>query len=292
MTDSLVMRGQFEQLVFSGGGTRCFWQGGFLDKVRGPLDLQPMRITGVSGGALSAASFIARNSPRVLTILGDAFEEQSLKPAVRWAIVRGKSPHERIYRAAVSEAMDRGALDAISDGPEFHITLAIPPKRLPLRLGSYLSLTFYKIDQILRSNPHMVFPAMLGAQKLMVDARQAARDGHLVDLICAAATIPPVFRFAQWPPGPEGSGRHVIDAGTMDNAPMPKPNSGHTLILMTRHYRNLPQHPLQTYVEPGTPVPANKLDFTSRAKIERGWAIGEADGDAFLATHQLSEFVA
>ena len=27
----------FEQLVFSGGGTRCFWHGGFLETVRRPL---------------------------------------------------------------------------------------------------------------------------------------------------------------------------------------------------------------------------------------------------------------
>ncbi|MEO0496254.1 MAG: patatin-like phospholipase family protein [Pseudomonadota bacterium] len=271
---------QFEQIVFSGGGTRCFWQGGFLGVIRQPLGLSPKRITGVSAGALSAAGFIADNASRVLALMGDAFERHSLEPVVPAAILRGKAPHERIYRAVISEAMDAAALDAIAQGPQFHITLAVPPKWLPPLAGTYLSFVCYKLDQIIRSNPHIVLPSKLGARKLMVDGRQAARDGHLVDLICAAATIPPVFGLAQWPPG---SGRYVMDAGTTDNAPMPEPDEGQTLLLMTRHYRNLPSAARLTCVEPKTPVPASKLDFRSRAKIERGWAIGEQDGHSFLA---------
>lgn len=273
---------KFEQLVFSGGGTRCFWQGGFLDIIRGPLKLSPERITGVSGGALSAASFIAGNGREVLSLMGDAFERQSLEPIIRAAVLRGKAPHERIYRAVVTETMAGVANDAIADGPQFHITLAVPPRCLPPSLATYLSFAAYKIDQLTRSNPHIVLPSKLGAQKLMVDARQAARDGQLIDLICAAATIPPVFSLSQWPPG---SGRYVMDAGTTDNAPMPEPDAGNSLILMTRRYRHLPPADRFTYVEPSTPVPASKLDFTSRDKIERGWSIGETDGHSFLARH-------
>lgn len=273
---------KFDQMVFSGGGTRCFWQGGFLEIAQGPLKLAPSRVTGVSAGALSAASFIAGNAARVLELMGDAFEEESRQPAVPAEIIRGKAPHERIYRAAVAEAMNEAAVEAVSQGPQFHITLALPPKWLPPLLGTYLSFALYKADQIVRSNPHIALPSKIGARKLMVDARQAARDGHLIDLICAAAAIPPVFSLGQWKPG---SGRYVMDAGTTDNAPMPEPDEGETLILMTRHYRHLPADPRFTYVEPSTPVPASKLDFRSRDKIERGWAIGEEDGRAFLARH-------
>lgn len=51
--------GPFSQLVMSGGGLRCLWQGGFLDIARDPLALSPQRVIGVSGGALSAARFLA-----------------------------------------------------------------------------------------------------------------------------------------------------------------------------------------------------------------------------------------
>lgn len=51
--------GGFDQIVFAGDGTSCFWQGGFLDEVRRPVSLKPARISSVSGGALAAACFIA-----------------------------------------------------------------------------------------------------------------------------------------------------------------------------------------------------------------------------------------
>lgn len=35
-----------EQLVFSGGGLRCFWHGGFLEAVEATHRLRPTRITG------------------------------------------------------------------------------------------------------------------------------------------------------------------------------------------------------------------------------------------------------
>ncbi|MEO0636009.1 MAG: patatin-like phospholipase family protein [Pseudomonadota bacterium] len=277
--------GQFQQLVFSGGGTRCFWQGGFLNTVREPLNIVPQRITGVSGGALSAASFIARNGEKVLRVMGDAFEANARDRQVPLAILRGKSAHERIYRSVVAETMDVEAVDAIANGPQFHITLSVPPQWLPTAPAVYLSFLAYKLDQTVRSNPHISLPGKLGARNVRVDARQAARDGVLVDLICAAATIPPVFSIVQWPPQ---SGPFIMDGGTTDNAPMPHPDEGDTLVLMTRRYRRLPANPHCVYVEPTTPVPASKLDFTDRTKIERGWAIGQADGERFLKANGLA----
>ncbi|MEE4211574.1 MAG: patatin-like phospholipase family protein, partial [Parvularcula sp.] len=52
-------RMQFDQLVLSGGGTRCFWQAGFLNHVRDEMQLAPKRLCCVSGGAMTAAGFVA-----------------------------------------------------------------------------------------------------------------------------------------------------------------------------------------------------------------------------------------
>ena len=62
---------------------------------------------------------------------------------------------------------------------------------------------------------------------------------------------------------------------------------GRTLLLLTRRFRNVPDHPDRLYVQPSESVPADKIDFTSREKIERTWEAGQRDGHAFLAAHGL-----
>ena len=61
------------------------------------------------------------------------------------------------------------------------------------------------------SNPGLSEPR----RQQLVDARKAARDGLIVDLICNAAVIPPVFNLQGW------NGRKVIDGGMTSKAPMP-----------------------------------------------------------------------
>ena len=96
---------------------------------------------------------------------------------------------------------------------------------------------------------------------------------------------------------------------------MPDPDRGRTLILLTRKFRNLPEHPVRLYVEPGESVPAGKPSTgrssrtspsqasisgsdirdmmlaaveqrfgTDRATCDRASA-GKRDGRAFLERH-------
>ena len=97
-----------------------------------------------------------------------------------------------------------------------------------------------------------------------------------VELICNAAVIPPVFNLQGW------DGRPVIDGGMVNAAPMPEPDEGETLVLLTRSYRNLPRHPAKTWIEPSDETPADKLDFTDPSKLRRTWELGREDGKRFL----------
>lgn len=281
---------RFRQLVFSGGGTRCFWQGGFLEVCEEPLRLAPERIAAVSGGALSACCHVGGRGRALLDIMGSAFADQDLN------VERGKSnvtPHQELYRQVVEEALTDDAVAAVADGPALTITLAAPPKRLPLKLGAFLALTLYEIDQHARSSPHMALPVTVGTRMLRIDANRVARDGKLRDLVCAAAVIPPVFDLPEW------EGTRVMDAGTTDNAPIPQAEDGDeartmeegegpTLILLTRRYRNAPERDDRLYVPPSDETPADKIDFTDREKIEETWRLGREDGQAFLARHGLA----
>ncbi|MFZ3585319.1 patatin-like phospholipase family protein [Loktanella sp. DJP18] len=273
----------FEQLVFSGGGTRCFWHGGFCSVVAQVIDLKPARIAAVSGGALSASAFIGGVENRLFEVMGGALQEREQNISTDWDELQsnGMTPHQQMYREIVTETLCQCAIDAIAQGPSFQVLLTHPPIESYPKLSTLPMMISYEIDKAVRSSPYIVSANSLGAEQVLVDARQAARDGELIDLVCAAAVIPPVFNVQGW------KGRPVVDGGMTTSAPMPDPDEGSTLILLTRKFRHLPDDPGHQYVEPSESVPADKIDFTSREKIKKTWEAGREDGRAFLRRHLL-----
>ena len=279
---------RFEQLVFSGGGTRCFWHGGFAAVVGPAIHLRPKRISAVSGGALSSCAFIGNCEQRLFEIMGEALRERESNVSLSWNEVQetGLTPHQQMYREIVTTTLQDDAVERIADGPSFQVLLSHPPSELVPKLSTLPMMVAYEADLALRSTPHVVAPQSLGANEVLVDARQAARDGKLIDLVCSAAVIPPVFNVQGW------EGRPVVDGGMTSKAPLPDPDHGRTLVLLTRRFRNVPDHPERLYVQPSEAVPADKIDFTSRAKIEATWEAGERDGHAFLQAHGLGGDIA
>lgn len=75
----------------------------------------------------------------------------------------------------------------------------------------------------------------------------------------------------------------MIDAGTIDNAPMPDPNEGRTLVPLTRSYRNLPEISELTYICPSKDTPADKIDFTDAAALRATYEQGRRDMREMLA---------
>jgi len=267
-----------DQLVFSGGGTRCFWHGGFCSVVAPVIELAPERISAVSGGALSACAFIGGVENRLFDVMGQALARRQSNISTDWDELQsnGMTPHQEMYREIVTETLDQDVIDRISQGPSFQVLLTHPPIESYPKLSTLPMMISYEVDMAIRSSPHVVSADALGANEVLVDARQVAREGDLIDLVCAAAVIPPVFNVQGW------KGRPVVDGGMANKAPMPDPDKGSSLILLTRKFRNLPEYPGRQYVEPSESVPADKIDFTSREKIERTWQAGREDGHAFL----------
>ena len=169
-----------------------------------------------------------------------------------------------------------GAGERVAQGPEFEVLLARPPSFLPDGIGAALTMALYEVDKIIRSTPHGRYAQAAGASGIRVDGRQAAREGRLPDLICIAATIPPVFRMKRW------NGHAVIDAGTIDNAPLPQGHRGRTLVLLTRSYRNLPCEEGRTYIAPSHATPADKIDFTDADALDATYAQGRRDMQQIL----------
>ena len=261
------------QLVFSGGGLRCFWQGGFMEVLGQRTSIAPERVAGVSGGALSAACHVAGRERKLLDAMCEAFEEQQSNLFDRKE--GGISPHQRIYCEVVSRTLDDEAVRTVVAGPQMQILIAHPPAGGLPKVSGVAATIAYEAELHLVNSPHFSWAAKLGLEHSLVDARAAAREGRLVDLVCAAAVIPPVFDPPDW------NGRPVVDGGMADQAPLPEPDEGETLVLLTRRYRSLPEVAGRRYVMPSDQTPADKIDFTDPDKLRRTWDQGARDAEAF-----------
>lgn len=278
-TATVMASGPFPQVVFSGGGLRCIWQGGFMHVARDALGIAPDRITGVSGGAFTAAGFIARINTKILEQMCAALSLEDWNITIKDLNGEyGRTPHQRVYDKIVRTALDDDAQRAVANGPQFQILLGHPPSdRSPDLAGTAMQAAF-EAELLLKSTPHFDWAESAGMTTSLVDANEAARNGRLADLILAAGTVPPIFRIPTW------EGKPVIDGAMADQAPMPDPDEGPTLVLLTRQFRNLPDVPDRYYVSPSDDMPADQIDFTDSEKLRQTWALGERDGEEFVKT--------
>jgi predicted acylesterase/phospholipase RssA len=265
------------QIVFSGGGLRCFWQGGFMTELCRHRTMTPERVSGVSGGALAGSAFLAGCEQKLLDEMCAAFEAQESNVSLFERAESGLTPHQEIYSDVVRRVLDRDAMHSVAGAARFQILIAHPPAEgLPPELSGTAMTAAYEAELHTVGSPHFDWAEKIGLETERVDANAAAREGRLAELVEAAATIPPIFDPPDW------NGRPVVDAGMADQAPMPDPDEGHTLILLTRSYDRVPDHPRRTYIAPSRETPADKIDFTDPKKLRATWAQGESDARALL----------
>ena len=164
----------------------------------------------------------------------------------------------------------------MAEGPDCSILIAHPPSETWSEFSGAAATIAYEAELKIKSSPHFDWARRCGLTEERVDARQAAREGRLHELVSVAATIPPVFEVPRW------QGRPTVDGGMADQAPMPVPDEGSTLVLLTRRYRNIPEVEGRRYVVPSEETPADKIDFTDPEKIGRTWDLGKHDAREFL----------
>ncbi len=146
----------FDVVVFGGGGTRCLWQGGFLESASKQV-LSPKHIVAVSAGALSAVGYIIGNEKRIREEMKNSF--QSIAHNLRWSACfndKAIAPHLQAYRHALTRAFHDEHIQKLHDGPELHVLLTRPPNFLPRQVSSMLGVCAYQLDLLVRGTPHSV----------------------------------------------------------------------------------------------------------------------------------------
>ena len=283
----------FEQVVFSGGGNRCWWQAGFWDVVAPAIELRPRVIAGVSAGAATACMLYANDSAATMAYYRDALRYN--RKNAYWGNLFRRArdpadphatrvfPHAAIYRRALTDLLGGAHFERLRrDAPEIRIVYA----RLPRGLGAHAALAVgiiaYNLEKHWRRSLHPTLGRRVGFAPEMARLQDCADVDDLVSLITASSCTPP------FTPIEHRAGRPTLDGGMVDNVPVDAVAAGPTtLVLLTRRYPARPDsfaHDGRRYVQPSSKVAVSAWDYTNPAAMQATYDHGRRDGERFLAT--------
>ncbi len=282
----------FGQVVFAGGGNRCFWQAGFWSIAAPALDLRPRRIAAVSAGAAVSALIVAGRAESTLRHFQRMTAANPTNLHLRNLFgPQPIVPHAEMYRGALRHALDDEAVARIRAGPDLRVLLAAVPRWLGPRSGVVAGFLAYEIEKRLRQPVHPVGGRRLGFQPLVVSLGSCRDAEEMIALILASSSTPPMAPVARW------AGRTVLDGGLVDNVPVAALEAGSagrpdstpetsTLVLLTRPYpvERLPRVAGRTYVQPSREVPVSKWDYTNPDGLQQAWDLGRDDAEDFIAS--------
>jgi predicted acylesterase/phospholipase RssA len=274
----------FEQVVFAGGGHRCWWQAGFWDVVAPEIELRPKLIAGVSAGAATACLIYANNSQDALDYYDQVLPAGSRNVYWRNALRRGAAvfPHNEIYQGAL-RALIGGAnfKQLMLNAPEIRIQFARIPRWLGPRTAVGVGMIAYNIEKYAKRSLHPTFGKRLGFTQEVARVQDCHSEEELVALIIASSCTPP-FTPIQY-----RNGRPTMDGGLVDNVPVSALDRTDvsTLVLTTRRY---PQHGQIftrghcVYVQPSQKTPVASWDYTAPKLYRKTYELGRIDGESFI----------
>ncbi|MGA2549452.1 MAG: patatin-like phospholipase family protein [Burkholderiaceae bacterium] len=274
----------FEQVVFAGGGNRCWWQAGFWDKVAPEIGLQPRLIGGVSAGAATACMLYANTSEAVLAYYEEKLAQNRRNAHWNNLFRRGERvfPHARIYRQALKDVLGGARfIQLLETAPEIRIQFSRLPRRLGPRAAVGVGLLAYNVEKYWKKSLHPQFGRRLGFTSEVVRVQDCPTDEDLVSLLIASSCTPP------FTPIEYRNGRPTLDGGLVDNVPVDAVERGRsTLVLVTRRYKRRPTvfvHAGKLYVQPSQKVPVSSWDYTDPSRMRLTYQQGRTDGASFLA---------
>jgi predicted acylesterase/phospholipase RssA len=278
--DAIPGAAMFEQVVFAGGGHRCWWQAGFWDVVAPAIELRPRVIAGVSAGAATACLMYANDSRTALgyyrRVLGGTPRNVYPRNLLRAGVP--VFPHNGIYRAALKTLLGGERFAQLRErAPEIRIQFARIPRWLGPRSAVAVGLLAYNLEKYTRRPLHPSYGRRAG---LHAGGRPGAglRERGRAGVADHRLQLHPPFTPIEY-----RDGRPTIDGGMVDNVPVDALDdpAAPTLVLTTRRY---PHHaPVfvrgpRMYVQPSVKVPVSSWDYTAPHLYEATWLQGVEDG--------------
>lgn len=271
----------FENIVFEGGGNRCFWQAGFWSMAAPALDLKPSGVVSVSAGSAIACALFAGTFELGFAGFKQAIADNAsnLYP-LNLLHQRPVFPHGMLYRNAILDCIDALALARLHHGPEIFVLIACPPRWAFGRMALLLGAVAAGLDACHSQTVHSAMGRCVGFKPLYLSVRECRTPADLADLIIASSCVPPLT------PQARRNGMAILDGGLVSNVPIEAvpQKSGQTLVLLTRQFASLPSIDGHTYVQPSQPVPVGVWDYTNEAALQAAFDLGRRDGERFSAT--------
>lgn len=268
---------QYDAVIFTGGGNRCFWQAGFWSSLAA-LNPRPSGIAAVSAGAAVACTLFAgtfehgfRSHLRAVA--------RNRRNVYLHNLVRQQPvfPHGAMYRDALLHSLDDAALARLHQGPDIKVLVSCPPRWATRRMAMLLGAVAAGVDAWEGDPVHGSTARRIGFHPLYLSVRECSTPQALADLIIASSCIPPLT------PQARRNGVALFDGGLVTNLPSDgvPPAGTQTLVLLTRQYSQLPSVAGHTYVQPSQPIPVGAWDYTNDAALQATFDLGCRDGEAF-----------
>ena len=273
---------QFENVVFAGGGNRCFWQAGFWSVAADALSLSPTHVSAVSAGSAIACSLFSDN-------FDSGFRHYKKALAANRSNVNLRNlwrdqplfPHGTMYRDAILTCINEPALLRLhSASPEISVLISCPPHWASPGMALVLGMIASGIDDCRDECVHSSSGCRIGFTPLLISVRECVSPESLADLIIASSCVPPLT------PQARRDGVALLDGGFVSNVPTQclAEAHGQTLVLLTRPFARLPSIPGRTYVQPSRPVPVAAWDYTDPTALQSTFDLGRRDGERFCSS--------
>lgn len=269
----------YRGVIFSGGGSRCFWQGGFWQAAAPALNLTPRAVAAVSAGASTACHIFGGKIEEAMEYYQAAHAHRAQKdPPGRNPFLpdpKGLS----IYRGALESVLEGEPFARLKQGPDLRIFMTRPPSWAKSALGIGLGYLGYGLDKGRGDPVHHRYARKLGFQPVVGRASQCATVKELADLVLASSCLPPMVPWCNW------DGCKVMDGGILDNAPVDLlgPGEQPVLVLLTRRYaaQELRSRPGVTYAQPSRPLAISKWEKANADLVRQTYEQGLRDGELF-----------
>tara|TARA_R110002074_G_scaffold33546_3_gene93374 strand:+ start:21580 stop:22182 length:603 start_codon:yes stop_codon:yes gene_type:complete len=182
----------FNNVVFAGGGNRCFWQAGFWQAIQQELEHQPKNIASVSAGsAISCALFSGCFDSVYETTLNVMSNNKKNRYWKNLFTAEPIHPHGSLYRYIINQSIDAEGLKALHQGPKNHILVAHIPFWLGPKSATFIGISAYQLEKKLFHPVHPRLGKKLGFTSQFITVQECQEVSTLSDLILSSSCTPP-----------------------------------------------------------------------------------------------------
>lgn len=270
----------FENVVFAGGGSRCFWQLGFWKGVNEagiPLTKTVRYAASTSAGCLVATASLLDRTEEALTLFKSYTASNpsnihwdNLKPGHSGRLL----PHMDMFLDAAREFLSATDLQKL-ESKRLEFLMARIPGQWPAGLAAMVAFALYGLDKRITGSLHPSWTQKLGFEARVWGNQDAHDIEDFIAMMIASSSVPPVLV------SPPYRGDRVLDGGIIDNVPahLADGRPGKTLVLLSKRYRHaLPKGDVRTYVQPSQAITLDKFNYADPVALQAVYDLGLADG--------------